>query len=229
MVAQGDTLGILQLDFADDAAPMGGTETLRDSRSRLATSVTGQVALSLASLRLRETLRDQSIRDALTGLFNRRFMEECLERELQRAARKQHPVSVLFLDLDQFKRFNDTFGHDAGDVVLRSMADLLRNFFRAADVCCRYGGEEFGVIMPESSSDDSARRANALREEVKKLKLEHRGQMLGLVTVSIGIAAFPEHGTNAEQLLHVADQCLYRSKASGRDTVTVASLPAVRP
>ena len=229
MVAQGDTLGVLQLDFADGAELKGGTETFHDSHGRLATSVTGQVALSLASLRLRETLRDQSIRDALTGLFNRRFMEECLERELQRAGRKQHPVSVLFLDLDQFKRFNDTFGHDAGDLVLRSLADLLRNFFRSADVCCRYGGEEFGIIMPESSSEDSARRANALREEVKKLKLEHRSQTLGLVTVSIGIAAFPEHGTSAEQLLHVADQCLYRSKAAGRDTVTVASLPAIRP
>ena len=117
MVGQGDTLGVLHLEFAADA--MTGLipvlRVLQDSQQRVATTVAGQIALSLASLRLRETLRDQSIRDPLTGLFNRRFMEESLEREMQRAVRKNHPVSVLFIDLDHFKRFNDTFGHDAGD------------------------------------------------------------------------------------------------------------------
>jgi len=224
MVAQGDTLGILQLDFDENNVPVenSGPESLRDSRQGLATAVSGQVALSLASLRLRETLRDQSIRDSLTGLFNRRFMEESLERELLRAGRKRHSLSVLFLDLDHFKRFNDTFGHDAGDFVLRSIADLLRNFFRSDDVCCRYGGEEFGIILPEASVEQAAIRAQALREQVKMLKLEHRNHALGVVTLSIGIAGFPEHAATAEQLLRLADQSLYRSKAAGRDTVTAA-------
>ena len=123
---------MLYLEFAsglEDARTSLGAESLQQARQRLATTVAGQIALSLSSLRLRETLRDQSIRDPLTGLFNRRFMEESLEREMQRAVRKNHPVSVLFVDLDHFKRFNDTFGHDAGDFVLRSIADCVPQGF----------------------------------------------------------------------------------------------------
>jgi diguanylate cyclase (GGDEF)-like protein/PAS domain S-box-containing protein len=225
MVGQGDTLGVLHLEFAGDAETKtdSGSESLEDSQQRLAATVSGQIALSLASLRLRETLRDQSIRDPLTGLFNRRFMEESLEREMQRAVRKNHPVSVLFVDLDHFKRFNDTFGHDAGDLVLRSIADLFRKLFRVDDVICRYGGEEFGIILPESSAENAAIRANALREEIKKLDIRYKNHTLGTITLSIGVASFPEHGQTSEELLKAADQCLYKSKSAGRDTVTVAA------
>jgi diguanylate cyclase (GGDEF)-like protein len=225
MVGQGETLGILHLEYASLANPQtsAATEGLRESQQRLATTVAGQIALSLASLRLRETLRDQSIRDPLTGLFNRRFMEESLDRELQRAVRKNQPLSILFVDLDHFKRFNDTFGHDAGDLVLRSVADLFRKFFRSDDVVCRYGGEEFGIILPESSVENGALRANALRTETKKLQLQYKNHSLGTVTLSIGVAAFPPHGSTSETLLKVADQCLYQSKAAGRDLVTVAA------
>ena len=191
-------------------------------RQRLAVSVASHVALSLASLQLRETLREQSIRDPLTRLFNRRFLEESFERELQLACRKKQSTAVLFLDLDHFKRFNDSFGHDAGDLVLQSLADLFRNFFRATDICCRYGGEEFAIILPESTSRDAATRADALRLEVKNLRLQHKKQSLGPLTVSVGVAAFPEHGSTSEELLKIADQCLYESKARGRDVVTVA-------
>jgi diguanylate cyclase (GGDEF)-like protein/PAS domain S-box-containing protein len=227
MVGQGETLGILHLEYASLANPQtsAATEGLRESQQRLATTVAGQIALSLASLRLRETLRDQSIRDPLTGLFNRRFMEESLDRELQRAVRKNQPLSILFVDLDHFKRFNDTFGHDAGDLVLRSVADLFRKFFRSDDVVCRYGGEEFGIILPESSVENGALRANALRMETKKLQLQYKNHSLGTVTLSIGVAAFPLHGSTSETLLKVADQCLYQSKAAGRDLVTVAAQP----
>ena len=150
-------------------------------------------------------------------------MEESLEREMQRAVRKSHPVSVLFIDLDHFKRFNDTFGHDAGDLVLRSIADLFRKVFRMDDVICRYGGEEFGIILPESSAENAAIRANALRELTKKLQIQYKNHTLGAVTLSIGVAAFPEHGESSEELLKVADQCLYKSKAAGRNLVTVAA------
>ncbi len=224
MVAQGDTLGILHLQF-DHGENKGGVapiESLRESQQILAATVAGQVALSLASLRLAEKLRDQSIRDPLTGLFNRRFMQESLERELHRAKRKKRPVAVVFLDLDHFKRFNDTFGHDAGDAVLREMAEAFRKHFRGDDIICRYGGEEFAVILPESSAQDAMKRTAALREELKKLSIQNRGQTLDRVTISVGIAAFPEHGQTAEELLHIADQCLYQSKAEGRDRVTVA-------
>jgi diguanylate cyclase (GGDEF)-like protein/PAS domain S-box-containing protein len=225
MVGQGDTLGVLYLEFAadDGMRSVSATESLQDSQQRVATTVAGQIALSLASLRLRETLRDQSIRDPLTGLFNRRFMEESLEREMQRGVRKNHPVSVLFIDLDHFKRFNDTFGHDAGDLVLRSIADLFRKLFRVDDLICRYGGEEFGIILPESSAQNAVIRANALREAIKKLNIQYKNHALGTITLSIGVATFPEHGDSSEELLKAADQCLYQSKSAGRDLVTVAT------
>jgi diguanylate cyclase (GGDEF)-like protein len=130
---------------------------------------------------------------------------------------------VLFLDLDHFKRFNDTFGHEAGDMVLKSLADLFRTFFRATDICCRYGGEEFAIILPESSSEHAGVRANALRLEVKQLRLRYKNETLGQLTLSAGVAAFPEHGSTCEELLKVADQCLYQSKTRGRDVVTVSS------
>jgi diguanylate cyclase (GGDEF)-like protein len=225
MVAQGNTIGILHLEFESPAEPRddSGTESVRDSHQRLAVSAASQVALSLASLQLRETLREQSIRDPLTRLFNRRFLEESLERELQLAGRKKQALAVLFLDLDHFKRFNDTFGHDAGDMVLQSLADLFRTFFRATDICCRYGGEEFAIILPESSSRDAVIRADALRSEVKSLRLHYKKQTVGQLTVSVGVAAFPEHGSTSTELLKIADQCLYESKASGRDVVTVGT------
>ncbi|PYX55016.1 MAG: hypothetical protein DMG76_19540 [Acidobacteria bacterium] len=225
MVAQGNTVGVLHLEF-ESAAELqrdSGRESFRESRQQLAVSAASQIALSLASLQLRETLREQAVRDPLTLLFNRRFLEESLEREIQLAARKKQSIAVLFLDLDHFKRFNDTFGHDAGDMVLQSLADLFRNFFRATDICCRYGGEEFAVILPESSSHNAAIRADALRSEVKRLQLQYRKQTIRQLTLSVGVAAYPEHGSTSVELLKIADQCLYESKSRGRDVVTVAS------
>jgi len=223
MLAQGNTIGVLHLEFLSaEVRRDSDTETFRDSRQRLAVSAASQIALSLASLQLRETLREQSIRDPLTGLFNRRFLEESLERELQLAARKKQSVAVLFLDLDHFKKFNDTFGHDAGDIVLQSLADLFRNFFRASDICCRYGGEEFAIVLPESSSEDAAIRADGLRAAVKNLRLQYKKQTLGTLSLSIGIAVFPEHCSTSAELLKIADECLYESKARGRDIVTLA-------
>ena len=224
MVGQGDTVGILCLEFpnAEQTQTKVAADASRESQQRLATTVAAQVALSLASLRLRETLRDQSIRDPLTGLFNRRFMQESLDRELQRAKRKKRPLAVVFIDLDHFKRFNDTFGHAAGDLILRTMGELFLRHFRGDDVICRYGGEEFAIILPESSAKDAAKRANLLRIEASKISMRHLGQVLDSVTLSIGVAAFPEHGSTTEQILRMADQSLYQSKTEGRDRVTVA-------
>jgi len=223
MVAQGNTIGVLQLQFEVAEVPRSASDKeIRNSRERLAVSAASHIALSLASLQLRETLREQSIRDPLTRLFNRRFLEETLVRELQLASRNRQSVAVLFLDLDYFKKFNDAFGHDAGDMVLQSLADLFNKFFRATDICCRFGGEEFAVVLIDSSAEDAYIRAEAFRLEVNSLRLQYKKQPLGPLTVSIGVAAFPDHGSTSEGLLKIADQCLYESKARGRNVVTLA-------
>lgn len=226
MMAQGHTLGSLYIEFAGMqlAAHSNGSENLRASLQLLATSVAGQTAMTLASLTLRQKLQEQSIRDPLTDLFNRRFMDESLETEMLRATRNIRPLSVILIDIDHFKNFNDTFGHDAGDRVLQSVADLLRTFFRASDICCRYGGEEFAILLPDSSLLNAVVRAAALRTEVKRLSLNYNNQNLGSITISMGVAAFPEHGSSSEALLRTADRCLYESKAKGRDAVTAATV-----
>jgi diguanylate cyclase (GGDEF)-like protein len=185
-----------------------------------AIAVAERISLALANLRLREILRGQSLRDPLTGLFNRRYMEESLERELRRAARNNHSVALLMLDVDHFKRFNDTFGHQAGDTLLRSLGDFLTKRTRGQDSACRYGGEEFSIILSGVSVEAAKKRAELLREDLKHLTIEHVGQVLGSVTLSIGVAAFPGHATS-EALLKAADQALYRAKAEGRDRVVV--------
>jgi len=217
MVAQGEAVGILHLEMGPPGAD--GRPVMTDAKSRLALSVADHLGLALASLRLRETLHIQSIRDPLTGLYNRRYMEESLERELRRADRKQRPLAALMLDLDHFKRYNDTLGHAAGDQMLRSIGNFLQSRMRKDDIVCRYGGEEFTIIMPESSLEIATQRAERLREDSKRLEINLNGQFIGSVTFSVGIACFPEHGTTSDQLLHAADLALYRAKAAGRDCV----------
>ena len=227
MAAQGETLGILHVQYNRSQSAKGteAFESLQQSQQRLAIAVAGQVGLSLASLRLRESLREQSFRDPLTGLFNRRFMQESLDREVLRAKRKVCPLAVVLLDIDHFKRFNDTFGHGAGDAVLCLVAETLRVHFRGEDVICRYGGEEFVIILPETTAEDAAKRSEALREAAKTLRTWHLGNMLDTITVSIGIATYPEHASGGEELLRAADSSLYQSKSMGRDRVTIAEKP----
>jgi diguanylate cyclase (GGDEF)-like protein len=219
------SLGILQLEFPPEEGWIvdSGPEGRQQSLERLGITVAGQLAHSIASLKLRQTLRDQSIRDALTGLYNRRFMVESLDRELLRASRNGTRLSILFIDLDHFKRFNDTFGHEAGDFVLRTMGGVFQDFFRGNDLICRYGGEEFAIVLPDCTSKDAAARADALRARVRSVPLKYQGQTLNTVTLSIGVAAFPESGATVNELLKVADDCLYRSKANGRDATTEAT------
>jgi diguanylate cyclase (GGDEF)-like protein/PAS domain S-box-containing protein len=224
LAAQGETLGVLCVESvfgpAGSAVKAGHDET--EDLERQAIAVGERISLALANLRLREVLRGQSIRDPLTGLFNRRFMEESLERELRRAIRGKQQVALLMLDVDQFKRFNDTFGHQAGDALLRALGNLLKESTRGQDVVCRYGGEEFAFVLAGASLDAARTRAELLREDVKQLNAQHGGQLLGAVTLSIGIAVFPENGDSAEQLLKAADDALYRAKESGRDRIVCA-------
>ena len=171
---------------------------------------------------IEELLHNQCIRDPLTGLFNRRFVGDFLERELNRSLRQQQPLGVIMFDIDHFKRFNDTFGHDAGDVVLAEVGRFLQHIICNSDIACRYGGEEFMLILPETDLENTKQRAEQLRDGIKHLKLEYLHQPLGGITVSLGVACFPQHGTTGAELIQVADVALYRAKALGRDRVVTA-------
>ena len=180
------------------------------------------IAMALSNLRLHETLRSQSIRDPLTGLFNRRFMEESLELELRRASRNQRPLGMIMIDLDHFKYFNDNFGHEAGDLLLKELGALLRGNIRAEDIACRYGGEEFTLILPEGNCQVTRQRAEFFQDAIQRLDIHYRGQSLGRITASMGVAVFPEHARTGQTLMECADKALYRSKNAGRDRVTMA-------
>ncbi len=184
----------------------------------LVEDVTEQKAAEAA---LREQLRLESIRDPLTGLFNRRYMEETLARETRRAARNRHPVGIIMLDLDHFKTVNDRFGHEAGDRLLRAVGGLLSRSVRSEDIACRYGGEEFTLIMPEAALGEAAERAEAVRRAIRDLRVEYRDEVVGSVTGSLGVAVYPDHGPTGLAALAAADAALYFAKARGRDRVAV--------
>ena len=215
MMAQGKALGLFYL-----SSPTKGV--LTEAKRQLAAALAEHIALALANLQLREELHFQSIRDPLTGLFNRRYLEESLKQLLHYAKRKQQPLGMIILDVDHFKRFNDTYGHEAGDLVLQKISSFLQANIRGSDIACRYGGEEMLLILPEASLENTRQRAEQLREGIKKLQLRHKGQSLGKVTVSLGVACYPEHGSNNQELFDTADGTLYQAKAQGRDRVVSA-------
>ncbi|MFP4300159.1 MAG: PAS domain S-box protein [Spirulinaceae cyanobacterium] len=215
MIAQGETLGLFYLS-ADRA------DALPEAKQQLARTVAEQVALAIANLYLRETLQYQSIRDPLTGLFNRRYLEESFNQEIERAQRHHHEIGVIMIDIDHFKRFNDTYGHEAGDRVLQTVGKLLKESIRNSDIACRYGGEEMTLVLPESSLEDTSQRAEMIREAIMNLAVTCNGEPIETITASFGVASFPQHGTTITTLLHLADTALYRSKTNGRNQVTVA-------
>ena len=221
ILAQGEALGIMHFQATDELPTLG------DSELSFKTTFAGQVGLSVANIRLREALRAQSIKDPLTGLYNRRYLAEMMEREIRRAVRAEQSLGVLMLDLDHFKKFNDTYGHDAGDTVLREAASFLTRSIRVEDIVCRYGGEEFVVILPTADLNAAHTRAERIRSKMRELAVLHQGQSLGMVTVSIGVAALPLHGTSPKALIEAADAALYRAKREGRDRVAVAEIPTV--
>ncbi len=171
-------------------------------------------SLSLSNLKLREELREQAIHDPLTGLCNRRFLEENLGRELHRARRGNSPLCVVMLDLDNFKLFNDTFGHDAGDALLRELAQVMRDKLRKSDICCRYGGDEFVLVLPDSSLADTLQRVEQICAVMKETQIRP-----DTITVSAGIAAASEKGSTTAELLQAADTAMYAAKQAGRNRV----------
>ncbi|MBC7656060.1 MAG: GGDEF domain-containing protein [Frankiaceae bacterium] len=218
LIAQGESLGWIYLTAHGTGA---------FPKLQVAVAAADQLALALANLKLRQSLRDLSVRDPLTGLFNRRYLSESLGREMSRSKRRGLPLAVLAFDLDRFKDFNDRFGHAAGDAVLVAFARILQSNSRSEDIACRQGGEEFVLIAPEMDIGVGLRRAGELMGALAGMDVLHEGQLLPKLTTSIGVAIFPEHGQSPEGLLAQADQALYQAKAHGRNRVIVALPPSI--
>ncbi len=213
LVAQGDTLGLLHLQ--------GPTGAFDDRRAFVQTA-SEQMGLALANLKLREALRQMSTRDLLTGLYNRRYMEEMLEREIARSDRNDKPLAALLMDIDHFKTFNDSQGHAAGDLVLQTVAEAIRAMVRGTDIPCRYGGEELVVMLPETELEAARAKAEAIRQKVAGMQVQYQGGLLPQVTVSIGVAARRAHGLGGAELVRAADEAMYRGKQAGRNRVMAA-------
>jgi diguanylate cyclase (GGDEF)-like protein len=226
LMAHGEVLGILHLTAAEspfEAEFQEGSGRLPEGTIKLARSVTEHLSLALANLELRESLHQQAICDPLTGLFNRRYLEATLEREISRMRRQGAPLGVIMLDVDHFKKFNDTFGHEAGDILLKTLGHFIKTHVRQEDFPCRFGGEEFVLVLPDTSQETLNRRADELRRGVEELQASCQGRPRGKVTVSLGLAEYPVHGASCEDLLRAADAALYEAKERGRNCLVRAS------
>ncbi|MBI5374880.1 MAG: diguanylate cyclase [Candidatus Schekmanbacteria bacterium] len=231
LIAHGETLGILQLiiNGKDDGKGEGkdseyANEAYIEEKDQLLLNGSERISMALANLKLRETLRNLAIRDPLTGLFNRRYMEESFSREIFRTERKGSMLGIIMLDIDNFKFFNDTYGHDAGDMMLRKMGEFLKKNIRGSDIACRYGGEEFLIILPEASLEITRERAEFLRIAVKELQIQCSENITAFITLSLGVAIYPVHGSTSEIVLQSADKALYKAKTEGRDRVCLAEI-----
>ena len=193
------------------------------SARTLAFQIAEQIGIAITNIRIREQLTDQAIRDPLTELYNRRFMMEAFGQALNRAERHHSSLATLMVDLDHFKQFNDTFGHDAGDIVLKAVAHVFQTQLRLEDIACRYGGEEFFIICPDTHLKDAFSLAEKLRKSIGELALNHEGRSLGTITISTGIAVYPNHAQNTEQLISESDKALYQAKKQGRNCTVVVT------
>ncbi len=222
---ENNTIGVLHMFFSGGDGRSEQSH-LRDihSKQNLLTTITEQFSLVFSNLKMRERLRSQSIRDPLTNLYNRRYLEETLDREERRASRQQGSLAILMIDIDHFKDFNDRFGHKAGDDILVGLSERLQMNIRGEDIACRYGGEEFVLILPGASQENAIHRAEQIRRDVSdNLNISTDGHSLHTITVSLGVAIYPDHAQNIQDVLKEADKALYVSKNQGRNAITVAT------
>lgn len=225
LITHNELVGILHLvepDAASHVSRPGHTQWV-------ANSIAERAAIAIYNTKQLQKLRFKATRDVLTGLYNRRFMEETLIIEERRAMRRGSPIGIMMLDVDHFKRYNDTYGHDAGDALLRAVGGLLRTTVRKGDIPCRYGGEEFVVILPGADLKDTCHRAEILRIAIENLDTRHNNQALGVVTVSIGAASFPQHGDSWQSVLKTSDEALYQAKHAGRNRVAEPAIQTIEP
>ncbi|MEZ6096678.1 MAG: diguanylate cyclase [Pirellulaceae bacterium] len=219
MMAYGEVIGVLNI-AAEKHAQLAQDIWERNSKThRLAQICSDQIALAIANLKLRETLHFQSTRDTLTQLYNRRYLLDNLEREFCRAKRNGTPVSLMMIDADYFKRFNDTYGHDAGDLVLRELGAVLKASCRDSDIPCRYGGEEFVIALMDTSKEAAIECAEEIRKRVDSMSVQMGNAPLGKISVSVGVATFPDAAQEISRLLTCSDHALYEAKREGRDRV----------
>ncbi len=215
ILAHGETVGLLHL-----RAHEGSGEAFHDSK-KLAQLCAEQISMAIANVRMRDQLHDQSVRDPLTGLFNRRHMTETLRKAISRSQQTGSPPSLIAVDVDHFKKFNDTHGHDAGDMVLRAVGSALETGCDRDEVACRIGGEEFMLILPDNTPDDAMTRAEQIRQAVEAITVRYGEKSLPRITISAGVAHYPTHGVMPQDLMRVADDALYAAKDKGRNQVQV--------
>ncbi|MET3804069.1 diguanylate cyclase (GGDEF)-like protein [Nakamurella sp. UYEF19] len=229
MSAHGEISGLLQVmdRTCEPGSPLPPVP-LTPAKQSLALAVSEQAALALANLELRDKLRLQALRDPLTGLLNRRFVEEWLDREVARTDQSGRSFGVIMADIDHFKQINDLHGHDAGDQILKAVGDAIRSSLRPSDLPCRYGGEEFLLMLADVDGSILAARAEQVRSRVAALRIDHRGSPLPGVTLSAGIALYPQHGTDGTAVIDAADVALYVAKNNGRNQICVATGSADR-
>lgn len=212
---------LVQVEFVSNVYWAGGVRVIQCNIR----DITERLQVQDALLKSEASLREESVRDHLTGLFNRRYMEETLTRELLRASRKKFSLGIIMLDVDNLKQCNDTWGHAAGDAMLQELGGVLHGNFRGEDVPCRYGGDEFVIILPDASRAATYERAESLCEFVRQFHFKFEEQPLGTVTLSLGVAVFPEHGSAGDIIVRAADEALYRAKHAGRGQVVMAGSP----
>ena len=219
LVAQGETLGVMHIKRENP------NDEFSDNDRQMATSLAEPVALAIANLQLRDNLRNQAIKDSLTGLFNRRYFSETADKELARAIKQNSPMAILMIDIDFLKKLNDSYGHDAGDAALKTFGALLAKLTLTEHVACRMGGEEFVILLSDTTTTKAVEFANNLRIKIKELKISNNGMNIGPITASIGVAMFDNDSKDINDLVKLADQALYHAKETGRDKV-VLSEPA---
>ncbi len=220
LIVQGEALGLLHIHAAPGCSP-----NRRMRLVQISVTVGEALTLALSNIRLREALREQATHDPLTGLFNRRYLDETLEREILRALREKKPFSAAMVDIDHFKKFNDIHGHEAGDRVLTEVSNCIRTSLRQSDIAYRYGGEEILIVMPASEAGEAAKRMSEIAARLQHLNIAWGDKVLPAISISVGIASMPEHGTSSETVLRAADHALYAAKQAGRNRVCIAESP----
>jgi diguanylate cyclase (GGDEF)-like protein/PAS domain S-box-containing protein len=221
IMERGDVIGLLHIRDGESMSAEARKRLLIELKETSA-PIFAYLSLSISNLRLTESLKNQAIKDPLTGLFNRRFLMETFTKEITRASRKKTNISIVMIDIDHFKKFNDEWGHAAGDELLTRLGKFFMENIRGSDIACRYGGEEFVILMPEMNSSAAFNRIDSMRQEVKKLQVYYDDQLLPHIALSMGISEYPTNGDDVDELLRLADEALYKAKQGGRDRVIIA-------